>query len=107
MARMLADGKITMLLLDEWPKDPKKATVADLADAQDASCVVGKSGFGIGAGTPNTEDDTPLCTEGVTTIPVSKTYVVTINVYWYFDIVVQRDDEEDIFFHDLIEYGVE
>lgn len=107
MARMLADGKITMLLLDEWPKDPKKATVADLADAQDASCVVGKSGFGIGAGTPNTEDDTPLCTEGETTIPVSKTYEATMNVYRYFDKDGQIDEEEDFFFQALKEFGSE
>lgn len=107
MARMLADGKITMLLLDEWPKDPKKATVAVLADAQDASCVVGKSGFGIGAGAPNTADDTPLCTEGTVTIPVSKTYEATMNVYRYFDKDGQIDEEEDFFFQALKEFGAE
>jgi len=107
MARMLADGKTTMLLLDEWPENPRTATVADLADAQDASCVVGKSGFGIGAGSPNTAEDTPLCTEGDTTIPVSKTYEATMNVYRYFNKDGQIDEEEDFFFQALKEFGAE
>lgn len=107
MPRMLADAKDTLILLDEWPADPRNATVADL-QGTNASYVVGKSGFNLGAGAPNSESDTPLGTEGDMTLPVSKTYEATMNVYRYFDPDTgQIDAEEDFFFQALKEFGSE
>jgi len=106
MARMLADAKTTLILLDELPADPNNPTAAEL-EGENASCVVGKAGFSIGAGTPNTEADTPLCTEGESQIPVSKTYEANMNVYRYFDADGQIDPEEDFFFQALKDFGSE
>lgn len=107
MPRMLADAKTTFILLDELPDDPRNPTVEEL-EGENASCVVGKSGFAIGAGAPNTESDTPLCTEGESQIPVSKTYEATFNVYRYFDRETgQIDTEEDFLFQALKDFGSE
>src|SRR5690625_723071 len=106
MARVLADAKTTLILHDELPENPNNPTAAEL-EGQNASCVVGKAGFGIGAGTPNTEADTPLCTEGESQIPVSKTYEANMNVYRYFDAEGQIDPEEDFFFQALKDFGSE
>ena len=106
MARMLADAKTTLILLDALPEDPDNPTVAEL-EGENASCVVGKAGFSIGAGTPNTEADTPLCTEGESQIPTSKTYEANMNVYRYFDEDGQIDPEEDFFFQALKDFGSE
>lgn len=106
MARMLADGKDTLILLDEWPTDVRNATIADLGGT-DASCVVGKSGFALGAGAPNTTGDTPLCQEGESQVPTSKTYEATYNIYRYFDDSGQIDPEEDFFFQAHKDFGSE
>ncbi|HLS02592.1 MAG TPA: hypothetical protein VK054_11545 [Beutenbergiaceae bacterium] len=108
MARMLADAKQTLWLLDEMPEDPKNPTAAEINAGQDISCVIGKAGFNLGSGTSNKEADTPLCTEGETQVPTSKTYEVAMNIYRYFDADTgQIDPAEDFFFQAVKEFGSE
>ena len=107
MVRLLADAKDTLLLLESMPEDPRNATAADVV-GEDASCAVGKAGFVLGAGTPTTSEDTPLCTEGETQIPTAKTYEVTMNIYRFFDPETRQiDPEEDFFFQAVKEFGSE
>lgn len=108
MARMLADAKQTLWLLDSMPADPDAPTVAEINAGQDISCVVGKAGFNLGSGTSNKGADTALCTEGETQVPVSKTYEVAMNIYRHFDADTgQIDPVEDFFFQAVKEFGSE
>ena len=108
MPRMLADAKQTLWLLDEMPEDPKKPTAVEINAGQDISCVIGKAGFNLGSGTSNKQADTPLCTEGETQVPTSKTYEVAMNIYRYYDPETgQIDKTEDFFFQAVKEFGSE
>lgn len=107
MPKMLADGNDTLWVLDTLPADPEAPTATEINAGENASCVVGKSGFVLGAGAPTTASDAPLCTEGEMQIPVSKTYEATMNVYRFFDESGQIDPTDDFFFDALREFGSE
>lgn len=108
MPRMLADAKKALWLLDELPEDPKKPTASEINDGQNAACSVGKSGFNLGAGSPNTESDGALCDEGELQTPTSKTYEAAMNVFRFYDSETgQIDEEEDFLFQALKDFGSE
>lgn len=106
MPRMLADKKRTLWVLDEWPEDVDNVDAVTLNEAENASCVVGNSGFTLGAGSPNTENDGALCEGDSAETPTSQTYEASMNVFRFYDhdtgqIIV----EEDFLFQALKEFG--
>lgn len=107
MPKMLADGKDTLWVLPSLPSDPTKPTKAEINGGDDASCSVGKAGFVLGAGSPNTTTDGGLCDEGEMQIPTSKTYEASMNVFRFFDNQGQIDGTADFLFDALREFGSE
>src|SRR5699024_2723354 len=108
MPRMLADARKTLWLLDTLPEDPRNPDASELNAGENASCSVGKAGFNLGAGAPNTESDGALCDEGDLQTPTSKTYEAAMNVYRFYDPETgQIDDEEDFLFQALKDFGSE
>lgn len=106
MPMMLADKKRTLWLLDGKPSNPKAPTAQEInTDGENVSCVVGNAGFNLGAGAPNTTNDGPLCKSDSISVPTSKTYDVSMNIFRMYDETGQIDPVEDFLFQAVKEFG--
>ncbi len=108
MARMLADKKRTLWILEGKPEDPNAPTAEEINGGQNASCSIGNAGFSIGASAPNVENDGSLCEGASAETPTSKTYDASMNIYRFYEPgTKQIDVEEDFVFQAFKEFGSE
>lgn len=103
--RVLADKGISVWMLDGKPEDPEAPTAEEINDGDHIDCVVGTD-FNVGAGSPNTTNDGPLCRGMEQQVPTSATYDATISALRFYNRDTgQIDVESDFFFQAVKEFG--